>query len=81
MNQIMPVGKGILIAIDGRLTAEQRHRFREEWGERMPGIPAFVVDYAQIVREGEISLFQFTGDVSPTMVAEFQLWWEGVNRD
>lgn len=79
MNQIMLVGKGVLVATENRMTADSQRHFTEMWREQMPGIPMIVISEAQFVLEGEIGLFEFTGDVSPTMVAEFQLWWEEVS--
>ena len=81
MNQIMPVGKGIVIAIEHPLRADQLQHFMEAWQERMGDIPAFIIGEAQIVTKGEHTLFEFTGnDITPTFVAEFQRWWEEVSR-
>lgn len=75
----MPVGKGILVVLEAG-TPEQMRAFQAAWADRIPDVPCFVVGPAQIVQRGEITLFEFTGDISPTLVAEFQRWWEGVTR-
>lgn len=80
MNQIMQVGRGIVMAIDGPVSRDQIEVIGRKWGEMMPDVPAFFVPNAQIIERGETTVFQFTGNVSPTMVAEFQRWWEEVNR-
>ena len=79
MNQIMPVGKGILIAVEDRMTSTMHDNFTRKWQQIMPDVPVILIN-AQFVLEGDIGLFQFTGDVSATVIAEFQRWWEEVNR-
>ena len=80
MNQIMAVGKGVVIAVERKLEYDQFDRLSAAWRERFPDIPSFFIGEAQIiVRDNQPILFQFTGDVTPTMVAEFRRWWEEVN--
>jgi hypothetical protein len=81
MNQIMPIGKGVIIAIDQNASRGQIAALGDMWSDKMPDVPAIFISDAQIVQRGEITLFEFTGNISPTMVAEFQLWWEGVTHD
>lgn len=80
MNQIMRVGKGVVFAFDRSLRMDEVDRMSHFWKEKMPDVPAFFVPEAQIVDRGEITMFEFTGDVTPTMIAEFQLWWKEANR-
>lgn len=81
MNQIMPVGKGVLIAIERAIRPEEFERIKDLWEREFPDVPVFVVGDAQIIlRDGQPILFEFTGTgLTPTFVAEFQRWWEGVN--
>lgn len=80
MIQIMPVGNGIVIAVEHQLKMDEHQRFIEAWREKFPGIPAFLASEARIVLQGDQPiLFEFTGDVTPTVVAEFQRWWKEVN--
>ena len=79
MNQILPVKGGVLVAIEQAIPREVSEHFMEAWRERLPDVPMFIIGEAQIVQlEGDL-LFQFTGDVTDTFVAEFQRWWEAVN--
>lgn len=81
MNQIMPVGKGVLIALEDA-TREQHHYLNDAWRVRFPDVPVFIITPAQIVqRDNAPLMIEFTGtDLTPTFVAEFQRWWEGVNH-
>jgi hypothetical protein len=83
MNQIMPIGKGLVIAIERAMKMDQHQAFMELWREKFPDIPVFLANEAQIIqREGQPILFEFTGDnITPTFVAEFQRWWETVNAE
>jgi hypothetical protein len=82
MNQIMPVGTGVVIALGEGVRPDQLQYIREAWREHFPDVPVFVVGPAEIVlREDRSILFEFTGtNLTPTFVAEFQRWWEGVNH-
>lgn len=80
----MPVGKGIVIAMEQRISSSQVQAIMEMWREKFgPEIPFILVPEAQIVLKGdEPILFEFTGStITPTFVAEFQRWWEEANRD
>lgn len=81
MNQIMAVGRGIVIALERPLSHGQHQAFMEQWRERMgPDIPAFLIGEARIVVNDRQIVFEFTGTaLTPTFVGEFQKWWEGVN--
>lgn len=77
MNQIMPVGRGVLLACDRALRRDEQERLRMTWDDAFPEIPMFCISECQIVlRDGGAILFQFTGDVSKTVISEFQRWWE-----
>jgi hypothetical protein len=80
MNQIMPIGKGVVIAIEGPVPRERLDALGHMWHDRMPDVPAIFVPDAQIVQRGKTTVFEFTGSVTPTFVAEFQRWWEGVSH-
>ena len=77
----MIVGKGVVIACEERVSPATLEHFHDKWKKQMPGVPAILVSEARIVvRDNVPILFEFTGsDITPTFVAEFQKWWEGVN--
>lgn len=81
MNQIMPVGKGVLVALDRHIPAEKIHEVTSYWHEKMPDVPVFFIADAQIVlRDDKTVIFEFRGDTfTPTTAAEFAKWWEEVN--
>ena len=79
MNQIIPVGKGILFAA-GEITASRAEELRERWVRVFPDVPMLVVNAQLVERLGGPTVFEFTGDVTPTVVAEFQRWWAEVNQ-
>lgn len=76
----MAIGGGVVVAINEQVSLEVFERFVAAWRERLPDVKSIIVNDARIIEREEITLFSFTGDVSPTMVAEFQLWWQEVNR-
>lgn len=82
MIQIMPVGKGVLLAItDAKVRPEVYQYLSEKWNDYFPDVSGFVIGPAQIVvRDGQPILFEFTGEITPTVVAEFQRWWEEVTN-
>jgi len=83
MNQIMAVGKGVLIALsDEKIRPEVIEMLKARWDEHFPDVPVFVIGPAQIVQRGdEVLLFEFTGtNLTETFVAEFQRWWEEVAK-
>jgi hypothetical protein len=82
MNQIMPVGDGVLIAIEKKVDIGLFRVLQATWEARFPTVPCLIVSEAQIVQMPNDAgiLFEFTGhDISPTFIAEFQRWWEEVN--
>ena len=80
MNQIIPIGKGILIATDHEVDYATYQNFADNWRERVPDVPMILIQGKVTTLPGtDISVFEFTGDVSPTVVAEFQRWWEVVH--
>jgi hypothetical protein len=82
MIQILPVGKGVVLAVPMLITSDRYEAMRTAWEERMPDVPMVVVSPARIVTlpGGAQLLFEFTGDVTPTLVAEFRRWWEEVSQ-
>lgn len=82
MTQIIPVGKGILIAHGERVSLDQYQAMVEKWRETFPDVPMLLVQgELKLLPEGELpAVFEFTGEVTPTVVAEFQRWWKEVNR-
>jgi len=78
MNQLMRVGRGVVFAIDHRVSPQECYQLGEQWRRVLPDVPMIVVPEARVViGEGEAPLlFEFTGDVTPTFIAEFKLWWE-----
>ena len=81
MNQIIPVGKGILIATDQPVSRAGHEHMTSVWRGIFPDIPMVLIEgrIALLPNTG-LAMFEFTGEVSPTVVAEFQRWWEEVNR-
>jgi len=80
MNQIMRVGNGVIMAWEKPLRQDMYQHIADEWRHVMGGIPLFIVPEARIVEaEGDRPMiFEFTGDVTPTFIAEFKLWWENL---
>lgn len=79
MNQIMRIGKGVVIAVEAKMRQEDFVRWREVWKSEFPDVPLIVVPEARIVERDEITVFEFTGSVTPTFVAEFNRWWKEVH--
>ena len=80
MNQIMRVGRGVLFAVEQSIRPEQIEHIGQLWRDVLPNIPMIVLSETRIVEtpgDGPL-MFEFTGSISPTMVAEFQRWWEGL---
>lgn len=81
MNQIMRVGKGVIVAMAADVRQEQVLRITDMWRNALPEVPLFIVPEARIIeREGDPLVFEFTGSVTPTFVAEFQRWWKEVSN-
>jgi len=79
MNQIMRVGDGVILAIDREVRPDEFEHIGKSWREAFPGIRVFVAGNTQIIEQGDGGiLFEFTGDVTPTFVAEFKRWWESL---
>lgn len=81
MNQIMPIGNGIVVALDRLVRPERIHEIAAVWRERMPDVPAFFIADAQIVlRDDKTVIFEFKGEsLTPETAVEFGKWWEEVN--
>lgn len=80
MNQIIPVGRGILVATDMPLRHDTYEAFAAAWRDKLPDVPmALIQGQIVLIPGNEIATFEFTGDVSPTVVAEFQRWWAEVS--
>ena len=77
MNQIIPVGKGILLCSPD-ITAARADELRDRWREVFPDVRMLVVNAQMVEMPNGPTIFQFTGDVTPTVVAEFQRWWKEV---
>lgn len=82
MNQILRVGKGIIIATERQMTAEAAYLLREIWHENLPDVPLVIVPESRVIEGGDDRpmMFEFTGDVTPTVIAEFRRWWEELAR-
>lgn len=83
MNQLLRLNdKAVIWAFDRNIhtaAAESMYaKWKEALGEAGADIRLLILPETQIVETGDGSiLFQFSGSITPTMVAEFQRWWEG----
>ena len=73
----MRVGKGVVLASESQLTQRDAYGLSEHWHSVLPDVPLIIVNDCRIVQnEGEPILFEFTGGITETFVAEFQRWWK-----
>jgi hypothetical protein len=82
LNQLMRVNDHLIVwAVAQPIRVEQVEEILARWRMEI-GLDPMLAIFAdtKIVETGDRILFQFSGDITPTMVAEFQRWWEEVTR-
>lgn len=85
MNQLLRLNDRVVVwALERSMPRGQFVELQRVWKERIgesPRLAIFPETRIVINDEGKPLMFEFTGDVTPTFVAEFLRWWEEATAD
>lgn len=76
-TQIVPVGRGFLVLVTSKVSADAHDWIRSGWERRFPEVPMMLFDEARVIILGDGStMFEFAGPISPEALDAFRAWWE-----
>jgi hypothetical protein len=80
VNQLFKLTDHVVVwAVERPMRVEQFEQIQQRWSEMVgddPKLAVFPETRVVLNEQGQPLMFEFTGDVTPTFVAEFKRWWE-----